>query len=332
MTEDYSEIHKVVLDIYKTFKSLCEKNNLRYFAISGTTLGAVLWNGIIPWDDDMDIAMPAEDYKKFVNICRHSLPAHLAFSEFIWFGGKLHDRRTTFTNINYIHDPSRYTGIFIDIVPLIALPDDETERLSFINNLKEFQKFGLLFDRYKDSEYTPSKLNQWRNSILSAYSFGTTKYVMDFSDPRYVLSASGFLKPLIMDFEDTSIPVSSNYQEDLTIQYGKYKKYPDKKTRRSIHESQSILDPHTPYDRIAREFKNLPKWAQSMFNKKNANEGFYLKNLYYTQDLLAQSERKLEECHTKFAQTQEELSLLKERRAKSPLNILRSSLKNRKKS
>ena len=308
---NYTELHKSVLNIYKDFQKICIEYNLNYYAISGTTLGAALWQGIIPWDDDIDIAMPTKDYEKFVKICKKFLPTHLSFSEYIWFGGKLHDKKTTFTNINYIHNPKRYNGVFIDIVPLIALPDDPAKRSLFINDLKNFQKFGILFDRYQDHEYSDSKLNQWRKTILNAYSFGSTNYVMDFSDPRYVLSSKGFIHPTIVKFEDTTIPISSNYKEDLSIQYGHYKKYPDKKIRESIHAQQSILKLHTPYDNLAKEFKQLPKWAQTMFIKKNNNEGSYLKSLYYTQDLLSKTTEELEVNKKKLETVEKELTLVK---------------------
>lgn len=311
MKENYTELHKIVLDIYKEFKSICEKNNLRYFAISGTTLGAVLWNGIIPWDDDMDIAMPADDYLKFINICKTHLPKHLSLSQYIWFGAKLHDNRTTFTSINYIHDPKKYNGVFIDIVPLIALPNDDNSRTALIEDLKNFQKFGLLYDRYNDKEFGLTKLQQWKKTILTSYKFGSTKYVMDFSDPRYVLSASGFNRPTIMRFEDTSIPVSSNYEEDLSIQYGKYTKYPDKKTRQSIHDQQSVLKLHTSFKELATQFNQLPEWAKTMFIKKNENEGFYLKSKYYIEDLLSQANNSIKEKDRTINQLNDRLSYYK---------------------
>ena len=60
-TPEAKELHKIILEIYDIFKKICEKEGYRYFAISGTTIGAGFWKGIIPWDDDMDIAMPIED-------------------------------------------------------------------------------------------------------------------------------------------------------------------------------------------------------------------------------------------------------------------------------
>lgn len=322
MGNDYTKLHQIVLGIYKDFQKICDKHNLRYFAISGTTLGAVLWKGIIPWDDDIDIAMPVSDFRKFVKLCKTSLPPHLAFSEYIWFGGKLHDKRTTFTNINYIHDPSRYNGIFIDIVPLIALPNDESERSQFIDNLKTFQKFGILFDRYDDNEYGLTKLTHWRNSIMTAHEFGSTDYVMDFSDPRYVLSSKGFINPTIMPFEDTTIPVSSNYKEDLTTQYGKYQKYPPESARGSIHFDQSVLELHTPYQTIATEYQNLPKWIKSLFTKKNQNEGSYLKSLYYNQDLANKANQEKDLITEKLNKTTATLAELRQYHRQHPIKSI----------
>ena len=95
MDVDVKKIHEIVLDVYKEFKKVCEENNIRFFAISGTTLGAVLWNGIIPWDDDIDIAVPAEDYEKLIKLYKKgAFSDNISFNEYIWFGGKLYNNKT----------------------------------------------------------------------------------------------------------------------------------------------------------------------------------------------------------------------------------------------
>ena len=62
------EIQSAILDVFKEFRRICENNHLVYFAIGGTCIGAVRHKGFIPWDDDLDVAMPYPDYKKFIEL------------------------------------------------------------------------------------------------------------------------------------------------------------------------------------------------------------------------------------------------------------------------
>ena len=63
---DINEIKKILEQILINVADFCEKNQLKYYLGFGSLLGAVRHNGFIPWDDDVDIIMPREDYKKFV--------------------------------------------------------------------------------------------------------------------------------------------------------------------------------------------------------------------------------------------------------------------------
>ena len=56
------------LEIFKDFKTVCDENNLAYFGFAGTGIGALRHGGFIPWDDDIDVAMPREDYDKMTKI------------------------------------------------------------------------------------------------------------------------------------------------------------------------------------------------------------------------------------------------------------------------
>gem|GEM_PF-4050912 len=61
-------LKKALTSTLKGFINFCEQHNLRYYAAFGTAIGAVRHHGIIPWDDDIDVYMPREDYNKFLSL------------------------------------------------------------------------------------------------------------------------------------------------------------------------------------------------------------------------------------------------------------------------
>jgi lipopolysaccharide cholinephosphotransferase len=111
----------VMLRILKIFDRICSDSGLRYWISSGTLLGAVRYAGFIPWDDDVDVMMPLEDYRRFLELApsllpydlflqtRQSDPAHPV----AW--AKLRDR---FSFMDDPGGPFAYSqGIPIDIFP-----------------------------------------------------------------------------------------------------------------------------------------------------------------------------------------------------------------------
>ena len=71
---DLQRAQRVMLRILKVFDAICSKHALTYWLDAGTLLGAARHGGFIPWDDDVDVVMPVEDYKKFCNIFEKELP------------------------------------------------------------------------------------------------------------------------------------------------------------------------------------------------------------------------------------------------------------------
>lgn len=73
LKQDLQKLHETELEILLEFKRICEKYNLTYYLVAGTLLGAVRHKGFIPWDDDIDVAMPREDFERFCHICSREL-------------------------------------------------------------------------------------------------------------------------------------------------------------------------------------------------------------------------------------------------------------------
>ncbi len=67
-TETLKHLQRVELMILKDFVDTCEANNIRYFGFGGTAIGALRHKGFIPWDDDIDVCLPAEDFNKLLDI------------------------------------------------------------------------------------------------------------------------------------------------------------------------------------------------------------------------------------------------------------------------
>ena len=134
--------------ILKFFISICEKHNLTYCCATGTMLGAVRHNDIIPWDDDVDVFMPRKDYEKFLTIAEEiesegfGVIAADNCSSFATFA-KLYNKNTTLWEIESI--PFIY-GVYIDIFPL----DETSENKEAF--LKKYRNFRNFFRKYQLSQ------------------------------------------------------------------------------------------------------------------------------------------------------------------------------------
>lgn len=129
-----SEIQHMSLEILKDVHEFCVQNRIDYTLFGGTLIGAVRHNGFIPWDDDVDIAMPRPDYERFVK--EYSSNKYKLFSRekqgkdiYIAYA-RVCEMNETYADIPFPWSAFE-TGVWIDVFPLDGMPNDKEEAISY---------------------------------------------------------------------------------------------------------------------------------------------------------------------------------------------------------
>lgn len=121
-------VQLVQLGILRIIDRICFENGIRYWLDGGTLLGAVRHRGFIPWDDDIDIAMPRSDYERFLKIAPAVLPGHLQLENPDQIDGhacyavpcKIRDIHSKITEAHPESMADQGKGLFVDILPIDA--------------------------------------------------------------------------------------------------------------------------------------------------------------------------------------------------------------------
>ena len=270
MARQMTDLQKRVLAIYKIVKQICDRHNLRYRAAGGTKIGAVLWSGYVPWDDDMDIQLPLPDYEKLLRICRTELPEGLHLLNLLdaKAGGiiatQISETASTIVPNELLIDPSSWGGVYLDFFPMIGTPEDAAARAKFLDEL-QFRRNQLLRKRFFKLGDTPARqLVREYKQLMHQYNFDDATMICCAEYRAFrpeVFDRAGFVNATKMPFEDTTIYVPDDYDAQLKTQYGKYEKYPPKDhwaARRDYHQSVAFVDLDKPYQYYVDEINKSP--------------------------------------------------------------------------
>lgn len=128
----------VMLDILKEVHRVCEENDIKYFIVDGTLLGAVRHGGFIPWDDDLDIAMSRVDYEKFRDIAKDKLNKEYFLQtvdtdeNYKLYHIPMKVRRNNTRLEEFGEDDEKYhMGIYIDIFPYDPMPKSRIKKFLY---------------------------------------------------------------------------------------------------------------------------------------------------------------------------------------------------------
>ncbi len=153
MDYDIKKLHGVQSELLKEFIRICKAMKLRYWLVGGSALGAVKYRGIVPWDDDIDVAMPRDDYERFLSEAEKYLPDHMFLQnyrtdpEFPMLFSKLRNSNTAFVEPGWRKLRMNH-GIYIDIFPLDGYPNGKAAQL-WLNTKLIYYKAVLTFARNK---------------------------------------------------------------------------------------------------------------------------------------------------------------------------------------
>lgn len=243
-------VQQIELQALKEFKEVAKKNGITFFLRGGSVMGAVKYNGFIPWDDDMDIAVPREQYNKLVEVFSGD------WSDNFWMasyqkGDEIHAYFPRILIKEHIRKTKKlpqnnHLGFsIIDILPLDNVPNTAVGRKLFKYQVGILRALGAVWTvDVKDTIMIHSSSRQKAIRFikhLGIQRFYTQNQIYDILDKIYskrnnktnwkgTITGSLFDKELfskdtwgngiMLKFEDTEFRVPTKYDDYLKQLYG----------------------------------------------------------------------------------------------------------------
>ena len=267
--EELKELQEKILEIVEYFDTFCKENDIEYYLMGGSALGAMRHRGFIPWDDDFDVFMDRENYLKFLQKAKKSLDATNFYlqeentKEYPLFFSKIRMNNTTFIEKDIQHRDMHH-GIYIDIMCLNNTVDITPIRYiqyfcarvlsasgiakqGYITNSK-FKKVAIFIAKYLIRGVIKSMLL----SIVRAFNTKDTSLVGHFFG-RAPFKKTSFSReflspPRYVEFNHLTLPVAKNVEDYLTVRYGKnYMDMPSQETKDLYPSHAYIVDTKKSY-------------------------------------------------------------------------------------
>ncbi len=271
------QLQMKLLEIFLYFKKICEENDLTYWCGGGTMLGAVRHKGFIPWDDDLDVFMPREDYEKLyaiwnsvVNSRKYMLVRTDEKHNYHHTAMNLVDCETTYIN-RHSENEDIYHGVYIDIIPFEGCPISKLGRGLQIYHSIMYSVFNvqrlpdnqgkllrlpvkILLGLVKSSR-TRYKIWRRHEKRMAKYSFYNAKYVKE-----TVSSFKGLFRLYdrkVFDtidavFEGVTVRIPAGYDHYMKRIYGDYMSVPknitiDMASRYQVIKYINLNEPYIKY-------------------------------------------------------------------------------------
>lgn len=260
----FDELKQVELNLLKNVNAICREHGWKYSLCGGTLLGAIRHKGFIPWDDDIDIAMPRKDYEAFLKYgMEHGeeqsvrIVSPKTSSCYAYLAAKVCDTNTIMEEENFERDGLEM-GVYVDIFPIDGLGTKSEAKKHF--NATRFERELLVARNWK--RFFRSKTHAWYIEpvrfafwIMSRF-VSTSKLVnkvetyyaqfpIEKSEYAAVVCGSYREKEILptevlntfteVEFEGKQFMAFEKYDEYLRSIYGDYMKLPPKDKQVTHH-------------------------------------------------------------------------------------------------
>lgn len=258
--EELKKIQEIELKCLKEIIHICEEENIEYFLIGGSTLGAVRHKGFIPWDDDIDIGMTRDNYEKFLKVAPNKL-SEIYYLQTPYgkeknnpyFYSKVRINGTQF--VEYCNRKvNMHHGCYVDVFPFDEVPDNEEDNINQFNDIQKLiRKFNL--KQTPDISAEPKKMRDCIKSLIRRIIHFLFKFIsydklvddlqntftkyngtnqeayacLNFPERKKEYVKKEDLYPLLeCEFEGIRIKIPHNYDTYLKTHYGNYMELPPK--------------------------------------------------------------------------------------------------------
>lgn len=249
------DVQDKILETMKFIDQICRKNEIVYYIMGGTALGAIRHGGFIPWDDDLDIFMTPQEYERFKAAMAkegselfvlqewRTVPDYLEYA-------KVRMNGTTFIEESFKDRRDLHQGIYVDIMMLHKVPQN-----GFIQKLVYYESKFVTLYALSQRNWKPKskgqavvlgllkllpcrlmakmfyhriyKYDDMKDGFMWCYWITPAKFRSGIFDKGF------FENPVDVPFEDTKLLGSTHIKEYLTYRYGDFMKLPSKEQQQA---------------------------------------------------------------------------------------------------
>lgn len=260
ITPDEKKI--LLVELLEELDEYCMNNEIKYYLISGTLLGAIRHKSFIPWDDDVDVCMLRNDYDRFINMYKtNNLKFKLLSIErdkkYYYPFAKLINEDTVLVEKGQEKNP---LGVYLDIFPIDNCPGNSLEEacknvdklnffrwirnfkiIAFSKNRKWYKNLILGLGKFLTVFWSKRKIAEIIAGKASKYKKQNCQFVGELVNTAYghgeVYDKCHFGNGVEVDFEGKKFIAPSDYDYILTSMYKNYMELPAVEKRVSHHDS-----------------------------------------------------------------------------------------------